>query len=256
MRERVRGQSLFIDSARCNPGETPGAYTVTFPPGAVQCHADETLVLTLKRFTARATWYWIPRDMRLRVELNEIVKEVTVTAGNPSLKELALEITRGVDDDKFRCRADRPTNRLIFDAGDDAVEVLVSFIDPELAPLLGFDTPPTPALRAIKSDRALKPLAFDALKVHISGVTAEGLAHNMANMRGELMQATNVIAAFPADVEAFTLLDFRNLDDSFAMPLADKALTQLRVQLTDFDDAPIAQLPHHVMQLQVDTYRT
>lgn len=252
MHTLVKSQTVFIDSSTCGAADTPWQYTLGCGPLSLCCNQDEIMVLTLKRFSVLATWTWLPACI-LTVELNEVPHTITLPAGNPTLRELATMIDKQITTSGFQCLFDRPSNSLVFDS--DAGDVQLVFPDTDVAALFGFATATPGPAQSVKSQHPIVPLAFDSIKVCLDSVTPDYEAHSYTTASGELLQPTSCLAVLPVDVQPFTWLDYRNVDNSFALPVTNREIQRLSFRLTDFSGAPLRRLPHHFIVLQVETYK-
>ncbi len=271
----LRSQTLLIGSANpANPtAETPWSFSVSLSPDLVRCRRGERLRLTLKRLCARALWQWVPRSISFGVTVREpgryTFRTVTLPPGNPCFEAVAKAITAQTCVAGFKCAHDCATLKLTFaytppanatlDLSVPYVQLL--FADPLAAQLLGFGTLPPETVvysdgLSMTSREPLSDLPFDTVKVHVSGVNPAAYGASGTNLTpGALVEPTTVLAAFHVAADPFKLLDYRNVDDAFAMDITDDTVRALRFEFTDRADRPLTQLTHHYMYLQVDTLR-
>lgn len=262
-------QTVLIDSAFCaSPStDTPWDYSVVLAPDLVRCKPNEKLRITLKRLECRAMWLWIPRDMYFYITLNKELPgyRVKIPGGNPTFRAVAEAIKAQVPDKAFNCTFSPSRRGLTFVyrpmAPLEPCMQLEFTEDPELGPLLGFSPDASVVFteageRRIDSEFPLSDTPFDAVKVHVTGVTPEPQSYNAANSApGTQCEATDILAAFQVDCEAFEILEYRNIDDTFAMTIGDKAIRTLHFRLTDWHDRPLTNFTDHYIYLQIDTLR-
>lgn len=155
---------------------------------------------------------------------------------------------------KFSCVCDASINGLQSQCSIVAVE-LECTAQPHMAALLGFSTlVPAPAL-TVQSDLPMQNQPFTTVKVHINGIVPNpSNASNGAKFAGQLVQACNVIAAFPVDAAAYCWFHFTNSDNSFTLTISDKCIRQLSFRFTEWIDLPLTQLTERLVS-QIDTYK-
>ncbi len=265
----AKSQTLLISSSNCsNPiTDMPWDYGITFAPDLVSCRPNEKLRLTLKRVCARATWTWVPYNCKFTVTLLEAggytFHDVFLPAGNPTFKDLAASITKQVNVPGFSCTINKATLLLVFTyySTSNLAQpfVQLDFTEfPIVQKLLGFGDGNGNIVYSsgatLQSDEVLSDTPFDSIKIHVQGINAES-QHATNIGQNDFMQGTDLIAAITVDSSAFSLLDWRNVDDSFSMTITDKTIRSLRFQLTDWQNLPLTQMSHHFLYIVIETIR-
>jgi hypothetical protein len=246
-----------VDSSKRRVSDTAYCYVVSFDDDSAACKEDECFRLVLKGLSCQLTWGNITgANGTFTVTAAGVPHAIALPPGNYSFKQLAAAITSAffagaqVDYEVFRCRYDAVACKLVFSG---AGPLALTFPSLATAGVYGFAAL---APGALTSTRPLNPMPKSSLVVSVAGVRPRA-TYNLANTVNETVHRTNMLAHVPIDsyLPPFSIVQWSNPDDRFAMYLTERNLDVLQVQITDPSGDPFTSMPDHHLTFQLDTYR-
>lgn len=248
----MRSQTLFISSAACSEG-TAHEYTVNIAADMVVARDDEVIKITLQQFS----YYNAVQNCNATNNLLKLTnlatgasKLLTVPPGSYPLRDLAKTITALYGDPaQVYVSYQRAANALLFTCQQPH---RLEFVNQSYS-LLGFRAGETPQGTTFQSSQAIDPIPLKSILVHLQGVTAHEGTFNLCNVQQSLMNKCDILMAIPVGQSPpYTQVLYSNTGSLFGYYVGARVLSKFRIRLTDFENRPLPQMPHHHMTLRID----
>ena len=254
MRPLLRSQTLFVQSKHriAVADATAHHYAIDLGHDMLRCDPNtELLELCVSSFGTTLDWKACDETnnaVRYTCLRTSVVTDVVLKPGNFTNKQLASALSvQGV----CTCLYLPQPNHLVWTFTEP---YRITFLaDPtRTGRLLGLANATTGA--QIESTQPINPPPVSNLCLHVEGVTPYRACNAATDGATRKLERSALLLAIPVTAPPFVDFAYRNINDDYAMFIAESQLSRLSVRFTDFDGAPLTVLGEHHLTLRVKTY--
>ena len=256
MRALLRSQTLFLQSKHriAATDASTHHYAIDLGHDMLRCDPNtELLELCVSSFGTTLNWKACDETnnaVRYTCLRTNVATDVVLKPGNFTNKQLALALSvQGV----CSCLYLPQPNHLVWTFTEPYR--LTFLADPtRTGRLFGLPTNVDLTGTQIESTQPINPPPVSNLCLHVEGVTPYRACNAATDASTRKLERSALLLAIPVTAPPFVEFAYRNINDDYAMFIAESQLSRLSVRFTDFDNAPLAVLGEHHLTLRVKTY--